>query len=85
MKLLINDYSNAHHITYLSVYSTHSQVKYVTVIYTLRTQVGESVCVMERSVTVTVSVGQLLSLVTSTLEMTVAAILITATMSSALV
>ncbi|CAI8005640.1 hypothetical protein GBAR_LOCUS4331 [Geodia barretti] len=34
-----------------------------------------SVCVMERSVTVTVSVGQLLSLVTSTLEMTVAATL----------
>ena len=84
MKLLINDYSNGHHITYLSVYSTHSQVKYVTVIYTLRTQVGESVCVMERSVTVTVSVGQLLSLVTSTLEMTVAATLTTATMSSTL-
>ena len=57
---------------------------YVTVIYTLRTQVGESVCVMERSVTVTVSVGQLLYLVTSTLEMTVAATLRTATMNGTL-
>ena len=66
---------------YLSV----QYIKYVTVIiYTLRTQVEESVCVMERSVTVTVSVGQLLCLVSSTLEMTVAATLTTATTNSTL-
>ena len=58
--------------------------EYIIIIYTLCTQVGESVCVMERSMTVTVSVGQLLSLVSSTLEMTVAATLTTATMNSTL-